>query len=98
MKVLLTTAAVAAVLITAFLVMGASNPRQSRDYSITLQARISSLERRVENLEKRLQVNTGRRSPPAVRPAIPRPEQRPPRGLRRKEFNGATYYLIPLEQ
>ena len=98
MKVLLTTAAVAAILITAFLVMGASNPRQSRDYSITLQARISSLERRVDNLEKRLQVNTVRRSPPNVRRPAPLPKQSPPRGLRRKEFNGATYYLIPLEQ
>jgi hypothetical protein len=102
MKVLVTTAVVAAVLVTAFLVMGAANPRHSkdsRDDSITLlKARISSLERRVESLEKRLRINTARRSSPDVRRPVPRPEQGLPKGWRRKDFNGVPYYLIPLEQ
>ena len=102
MKVLVTMAAVAAVLITTFLVMGAANPRHSKDSKddpiILLKARISSLERRVENLEKRLRISTARRSAPDVRRPVPRLPQSPPRGWRRKEFNGVPYYLIPLEQ
>ena len=102
MKVLVTTATVAVLLVTAFLVMGAANPRHSKDSrvdSITLlKARISSLEKRVESLEKRLQISTARRSAPSVRPPAPRTPQSLPKGWQRKEFNGVPYYLIPLEQ
>ena len=102
MKVLVTTAAVAAVLVTAFLVMGAANPRHSKDSRddtiIMLKARISALERRVESLEKRLRISTARRSAPSVRRPATRTPQSLPKGWRRKEFNGAAYYLIPLEQ
>ena len=101
MKVFVTMAVVAAVIVTAFLVMGAANPRHSkdsRDDSITLlKARISALERRVESLEKRLRTSTVRRSVPSVRPPAARPKQSPPRSLRRKDFNGFPYYLIPLK-
>ena len=98
MKVLVTMAAVAVLLVTVFLVMGAANPRHSRDESITLlKARISALERRVESLEKRLRISTVRRSAPAVRPPASRPEQSLPKGWRRKEFNGVPYYLVPLK-
>ena len=113
MKTSKSIAAVVVLLIITFLVMGATDLNQCRDDSIAqLKARISSLEQRVEGLEKKLQTSATKRSSAMARPSRPsrerssatrRPSSPPrgqslPRGWRRKEFNGIPYYLVPLDQ
>jgi hypothetical protein len=90
--------AVAVVLVVALLAMGAGDTTGESDESVArLSARIRSLERRVDDLEKRL-----RGKAPTVRPSIRR-SSRPsgdrslPRGWQRREFNGVPYYVIPVE-
>lgn len=87
------------VLVMALLAWGATNQGPRDDDPIAhLKDRICSLEHRVETLERRLRATTaGRRS--ATRRPVPTPRsQNRPRGWRRKEFNGRSYYVIPLEQ
>ena len=88
-----------AVLAMGLLAWGATNqdPRGG-DPIARLEVRISSLEHRVETLERRLRATTAGRSSATRRPVpTPRSPTRP-RGWRRKEFNGRSYYVIPLEQ
>ncbi|MCP4608015.1 MAG: hypothetical protein GY845_04800 [Planctomycetes bacterium] len=113
MKTSKSIAAVVVLVIITFLVMGAADLNHCPDDSIAqLKARISSLEQRVEGLEKKLQTSTTNRSSLTRRPSSPsrerssvtrRPSSPPrgqslPRGWRRKEFNGIPYYLVPLGQ
>lgn len=88
-----------AVLAMGLLAWGATDQGPRDDDSIArLQDRISSLEHRVEALENRLRATTAGRSS-AVRRPVPTPRSpNRPRGWRRKEFNGRSYYVIPLEQ
>ena len=99
MKMSKSIAAVVFLLIITFLVMGATDRNHSRDDSIAqLKARISSLEQRVEGLEKKLQTSTIKRNSVTKRLPGPSRDQSLPRGWRRKEFNGAPFYLGPLDQ
>jgi hypothetical protein len=98
MKAPLSIAAVAALLVTTFLVMGAAGPHPEDDSISALKARISSLEQRVDNLEKKLQTRPVRTSSAIRRPSRPPRKWSPPKRWRRKEFNGIPYYLVPLNQ
>ena len=99
MKAPVSIAAVVVLLIMAFLVMGAADPNHSRDDSIArLRARISSLERRVEALDKRLRTSTVKPGPAPRRPSGPPRAQILPKGSLRRQFNGVPYYLVPLGQ
>jgi hypothetical protein len=99
MKTSKSIAAAAVLVVMMFLVMGATEQDQCKDDSIAeLKAKIDSLEQRVERLEKKSPTSTTRRSTIRRRPQSPSREQSPPRGWRRKEFNGLRYYVIPLDQ
>jgi hypothetical protein len=99
MKTSKSIAAVVVLLIITFLVMGATDLNHCKDDSIAqLKARISSLEQRVEGLEKKLQTSATKRSSVTRRPSSSSRDQSLPRGWRRKEFNGVPYYLVPLDQ
>jgi hypothetical protein len=103
MKTSKSIAAVVFLLITTFLVMGSTDLNHTGDDSIAqLKARSSSLEKRVEELEKKLQTNTAKRSSVrrsvTRRPLGPSRDQSLPRSWRRKEFNGIPYYIVPLGQ
>ncbi|MHC4116615.1 MAG: hypothetical protein ACYSWO_03815 [Planctomycetota bacterium] len=99
MKTPVSIASVVGLVVMAVLVMGARDPDHSNDDSIArLRARISSLERRVAGLEKKLQTSTAR---PSIRARpLPSPPSRRslPKGWRRREFNGVPYYLVPVDQ
>jgi hypothetical protein len=90
--------AAAVVLVVALLAMGAGDATGGSDASMArLSERVRSLERRVEDLEKRL-----RGRAPTVRPSMrrssrPSGERSLPKGWRRREFNGVPYYVIPVE-
>lgn len=87
-----------AILIMAFLAMGATDPEHQRDDFRQLMDRVSSLERRVQTLESRLQSIVEKTKPPRTRPANPPRDHSRPNGRRRREFNGVPYYVIPVEQ
>lgn len=99
MKTSKSIAAVVVLLIITFLVMGATDLNHCGNDTIAqLKARISSLEQRVEGLEKKLQTSTIKQRPVKRRQPSPSRDQSISRGWRRKEFNGVPYYLVPLDQ
>ncbi len=86
--------AIVPLLITAFLVMGAAGPDHERDDAISkLKARIASLERRVEGLEKKLRTEMVGRDPTTRRPSIPPHDRSVPKGWRRREFDATPYFI-----
>ena len=99
MKGRISIAVVIALVAVTFLVMGAAGPKHDRDEAVSeLRARISLLERRVDNLEKKLQARPAVRDSVRVRPPSPPRGSSRPRGWSPREFNGVPYYIIPLGQ
>jgi hypothetical protein len=99
MKTSKSIAAIIVLLIITFLVMGATDLNCCSDDSIAqLKARVSSLEQRVDCLEKKLQTSAVKRSSTNSRSPNPPRDKSLPRGWHRKEFNGVPYYLVPLVQ
>ena len=70
----------------------------------SLQARIKTLEERLEKLEKERIIKLQTSSPPVINPTpnfmqLPgtvADSNRPPNALGEREFNGLKYYMVPL--